>query len=125
NSECGNVYGMVALNDLTAIIHQDQVRGSNPPKVHPERIDPEVIEAFWVASRDVSGYTFVESETGEETESRRQPLLAIPALLFRSSECRRLRQMKDIGGSCGHGHPFITFPGIRILVRWEGGLQYG
>ena len=30
---------------------------------------------------------------------------------------RVLRQMKDVGGSCGHGHPLITFPGIRILVR--------
>src|SRR2546425_9657548 len=62
------IHGILAFHHLAAMIHQDQVRDADLAEVHPERIHPEVIPAFWIAGGDVACHSFVEAEAGKEPE---------------------------------------------------------
>jgi hypothetical protein len=48
--KCGDVHGVVTLDHLAAMVHQNQIRDANPTEVHSEGIDPEVVQAFGIAS---------------------------------------------------------------------------
>jgi len=62
---------------------QSQIPDANLPEVHPERIDPEVVQALRIASGDVSGNAFVEPEAREEPKGGGQSLLAMPTFLLK------------------------------------------
>ena len=88
NDEGRRVHRPVALDDLTVIVHQDEVFDPNLLEVHAERIHPEVVEQFRIAGGDVTGHALVEPEMTEETEGGREALLAVPALVLDARELR-------------------------------------
>ena len=88
--ERGAVERPVAVDDLTAMVDEQQISHANHLEVHPERVDPEVVEELGIARGDVTGGAFVESEVPEQSESGRQVLLAIPAFVLDVVELREL-----------------------------------
>src|SRR6266850_3610894 len=97
-----SVDGMLSLDHVAAVIHQNQVGRANLPEVHPERVHPEVVEPFRIARRDVPRYAFIESETRKEPEGRGQHPLAMQALLCGRGKLRRPRNVQYIGGCSRH-----------------------
>ena len=57
-------------------------------EVHPERVDPEVVEQLGVAGGDVAGRALVEAEVPEQPEGGGEPLLAVAALVVHRGELR-------------------------------------
>ena len=70
NRESRSIHRVSSFDDLSLMIHKNQIRRANLPEVHPERVDPKMIELFWVASRDMASDTLGESETREKPERR-------------------------------------------------------
>src|SRR5882724_6794426 len=103
NREGCTVEGVLPFHDLALVIHQNEVGDANLAEVHAEGIDPEMIEAFGVASGDVSGNAFIESKSREQSEGARQALLAMPAFLFQRGEAGGSRQVERVLGGYGHG----------------------
>ena len=68
NRECRSIYRVVALDDLAAMVHQNQVRRADLPEMHPERVHPEMVQPFRVASRDVAGHSFIKCETRKQAK---------------------------------------------------------
>ena len=66
-------------------------------EVHPERIDPEVVESLGITGGDVAGHPLVEPELGEQPEAGRQTLLAVEALLFGRVEHHVRGKRHDLG----------------------------
>src|SRR5271157_1608927 len=92
NGKCGRVHRPVAVHDLTTIVDQDEVLHADLLEVHPEGVDPEVIEELGIACGDVTCDSFVESELSEQTESGGEALLAVPPLVFDVVEPGELRR---------------------------------
>ena len=65
-----------------------------------------MIEAFRVASGDVAGHAFIESEAGKQTVGARQALLAILAFLFHRAKGWRTGQVERVW--CGYGHRYLV-----------------
>src|ERR1700726_1485186 len=61
NRKRRSIYRMLALDDLAAMVHQNQIRRADLAEVHPERVHPEMVQSFRIAGRDVTGYSFIES----------------------------------------------------------------
>ena len=97
--ERGAVHHRVALDDLAGVVDADQVGDADVLEVHPERVDPEVVEVLGVAHGDVAGDALVEAELAEQPERRREPLLAVQALLLDRVE---LREEAQVGKQCSH-----------------------
>ena len=72
------------------------------PEVDAERIDPEAVGVLRVADGDVAGDAFVEPESGEQAERRRQALLAVAPLLLEGRESGRRREVFGSSGSFSH-----------------------
>ena len=87
----------IALDDLTAVVDQDEVPDPDELEVHAERVDPEVVEQLRVPCRDVAGDPFVESELSEQPERGGEPLLAVPALVLDVVECRESGGRRSAG----------------------------
>jgi hypothetical protein len=83
DGEGGPVHRPGALDDVAVVVAEDEVRRLDLLEAHPERVDPEVVEALGVAGGDVAGDALVEPEPAEDPEGRRQPPLAVLALLLR------------------------------------------
>src|SRR3989442_3694525 len=92
NRKGRGIQGILAFHHLAAMIHQDQVRDADLAEVHPERIHPEVIPAFWIAGGDVACHSFVEAEAGKEPEGSGKPLFAMLSLLFERSKRQRCKK---------------------------------
>jgi hypothetical protein len=71
-----------------------------------------MVGSLGVASGDVAGYALVESIGGEQAESPGQTLLAVATLFFLAGKTEPLGQLKNVGGSSGHGSP----PGKRDRI---------
>ncbi len=68
-------------------------------EVHPEGVQPEPVEVLGVAHGDVPGNTLVEPELPEQTEGRRQALLAVQPFLLHRVE---LGEEAQVGKRRGH-----------------------
>src|SRR5882672_4053419 len=44
-----SIDGILSLDHVAAVIHQNQVGRADLPEVHPERVHPEVVKPFWIA----------------------------------------------------------------------------
>ncbi len=82
----GAIDDVVALDDLAVVVHQEQVGDADQAEVLAERIHPEVVAELGVARRDVPRRPLVVPELRPEAERRREPLLAVEALLFDGRE---------------------------------------
>src|SRR5260370_33794346 len=80
DGEGGEIDFRAAFDDVSGVIHQNQVRGANLAEVHAERVHPEMIETLRIAGSDVAGDAFVKAESGEEAKRGGEPLLAVSAL---------------------------------------------
>src|SRR5579859_2348796 len=98
NRECRSIYRVVALDDLAAMVHQNQVRRADLPEMHAERVHPEMVQAFRVAGRDVAGYSFIELETRKQAKCGGKHALTMQALLGRRGKFRWLR---NVWCACG------------------------
>src|SRR4051794_29238829 len=92
DGECRPVERPVAVDELAAIVDQQQILYTDLLEAHPERIDPEVIEPLGVARGDVSRDSFIEPELAEQAERGSETLLAVPALVVNRREGRELRR---------------------------------
>jgi hypothetical protein len=79
--ERGAVHRPVAVDDLALRVDEQEVADPDALEVHPERIDPEVVEVLRVTGGDVAGGALVEAEVAEHAECGREPLFAVPALV--------------------------------------------
>ena len=79
----------VALDDLAQIVHEDEVLDPDVLEVHPQRVHPEMVEAFGIACGDVSGDALVEPETTEQPKRGGEALLAMPALVLGACVLRK------------------------------------
>jgi len=77
----GLVHLARAFDDLAVRVHEQQVLHADAPEVAAEGVHPEVVGALRVAGGDVAGHALVEAEAGEDPERRREPLLAVAALV--------------------------------------------
>ena len=82
DGEGGLVDRPTALDDLTAVVDQDQVAHSDLLEAHAEGIDPEVVEPFGVARGDVPGNSLVESQATEDAERSSEALFAVETLVL-------------------------------------------
>src|SRR6267378_7453702 len=119
-----SIDGILSLDHVAAMIHQNQVGRANLPEVYPERVHPEVVEPFRIARRDVSRHAFIESETRKEPEGRGQHPLAMYALLRGRGKLRRPRDVQYIGGCSRH---WTSVPRIERIIPVDllsgGGLR--
>ena len=79
----------LALDDLAVVVDENQVRDADVAEVHPEGVDPEVVEQFGVARRDVPGDAFGEAELAEDAQRAGESLLAVLAFGLDRVEGRR------------------------------------
>ena len=93
--ERGPVHPRVALDDGAVVVDADQVGDANVLEVHQERVQPEPIGVLRVAHRDVPGHALVEAELAEETERRREPLLAMQPLGLDGVETGGVREVVE------------------------------
>ena len=114
NGEGSLVQRVATLHDVAVVVHQQQVRHLDLAESDAERIDPEMIGPFRVASSDMSGHAFLEAEHRERSVHRCQSFLAVLALGLDRVERRGLRD-RDLGervcggvGSRRHGHHRTT-----------------
>jgi hypothetical protein len=103
NREGCPVDRVLPFHDLALVIHQNEVGDANLTEVHAEGIDPEMIEAFGVASGDVASDAFIESESREQAEGTGQALLAMPAFLFQRGEPGGSGKVERVLGGNSHG----------------------
>ena len=88
--ERGGVHGPLALQhaareiDLAEVARADQAPGD------AERIHPEAVGVFGIASREVARHPVVVAEAREDPARAREARLAVRALLFDAREGRRL-----------------------------------
>src|SRR5450631_3700240 len=88
------IYRMFALDNFATMVHQNQVRCADLTEMHPERIHPEMVWSFRIASRNVTGYSFIESETRKQAKCSGKHALAVQAFLGRRGKFRRLRNVR-------------------------------
>jgi hypothetical protein len=112
DGERGDVHTAVALHDLTAVVHEDQVGRADVRERHAEGVHPEVIEPLGVARGDVTGHALLEPEPGEESEPRGEALLAMQPGFVHRVERREIppRVRGEIAGgkSVSHGSSVLT-----------------
>ena len=72
DGERRRVDGVVALDDLALVVHEDEIATPDRAEVHRERVDPEVVGELGVAGGDVAGDALAEAERAEEAEPGRQ-----------------------------------------------------
>ena len=82
DGEGGGVDRPVAVDDLAAVVDQDEVLDPDELEAHPEWIDPEVVGALGIPDGDVTGQPLVEAELSEQPEGGGEALLAMPALVL-------------------------------------------
>ena len=109
NGESCAVDRVLPFHDLAVVVYQNQIGDANLAKVHAERIDPEMIEAFRVTGGDVPSDAFVESEAREQTEGAGQALLAVLALLGDRGKCWRSGDVERVLPGNSHGR-LLRFP---------------
>src|SRR5580704_16844397 len=97
NRKCRCVHRMFSFDDLAAMVHQNQIRRADLAEVHPERIHPEMIQLFRVASGDVTGNSFIKSKTRKEAKRCGKHAFAMQTLLGLRGEFRWLR---NVGCAC-------------------------
>src|SRR5580704_4747632 len=112
DGEGGDVDRLITLDHLASVVDQNQVRHADVAKVHGEGVHPEVIEAFGIAGGDMTGDSLVESELGEESEGRRQPLLPVEPLLLGGVEHHIRWEFHDLG------HDFLLVTDLRCCADW-------
>src|SRR4029077_17701914 len=105
------------FHDLAAVIDQNQVGGTNFAEVHPEGIDPKMIEALRITGRDMAGYSLIESEAREQPVCAGQPLLAMTTLRFRGGKNRRCGQVEST--LCSDWHHYLT----RLRTNYSAALR--
>src|ERR1700730_16496023 len=93
NRECRSIYGVAALDDLAAMVDQDQIRRADLPEMHPEGVHPEMVQPFRVAGGDVPGHSFIKCETRKQAKCGGKHALAMQTLLGSSGKFRRLRNV--------------------------------
>ena len=81
DGEGGGVDRPVALDDLAAVVHQEEVLDPDGLEAHPEWVDPEVVGTLGIPCGDVAGQSLVEPELPEEPEGGGEALLAMLALV--------------------------------------------
>jgi len=94
NDEGGRIDRIIAFDDVAAVVAADEVRDLDLAEMHAERIDPERVGKLGVARGDVSGDPLVEAEFREQSEARRQFLLAMQPLFRRAREFWRHWQLR-------------------------------
>jgi hypothetical protein len=82
DGEGGGVDRPIAVDDLAAVVHQDEVFDANELEAHPEWVHPEVVGALRIPHGDVTGQPLVEPELPEQPEGGGETLLAMPALVL-------------------------------------------
>src|SRR6266436_2563622 len=97
-----SIDGILSLDHVAAVIHQNQVGRTDLPEVHPKWVHPEVVAPFRIARRDVSRHTFIKSKARKEPEGRGQHPLAMYALLRGRVKLRRPRDVQYVGGCSRH-----------------------
>src|SRR5260370_6540305 len=98
NRKCRSIYRVVALDDLAAMVHQNQVRRADLPEMHPERVHPEMVQSFRIAGRDVASHSFIKCETRKQAKRGGEHALAMQALLCRGGKFGWLR---NVWCACG------------------------
>lgn len=83
-----------AVDHLTVMVHQDQIRGLDLAKGHAERVHPEVVRLDGVAERDVAGDAFVVALLAEDAEGQCQPALEVGALFVLVGELGRAGELE-------------------------------
>ena len=72
---------MLAFDNFSVLVHQDQVRDADMTEMHTEGIDPEMIRSLRIARGNVPGHTFIKTELGKKTEGRGQAFFAVSSFL--------------------------------------------
>jgi len=80
--ERGRVHRMAAVDDVAAVVDEDEVAGAHLAEALAERVHPEVLGEFGVTHRDVAGDPLAESELAEDAERPGQLRLAVGAFLL-------------------------------------------
>src|SRR5712672_2332945 len=93
---------MLAFHYYALSVHQHQIRNANLAEVPAKRIHPEMIRPLRIARRDVPGNAFVETKFREQAKRSRQPLFAMPPLLFNRREFRRDRALNILYRRSSH-----------------------
>ena len=97
DGERSRVDRSVALDDLTGVAHEDQVRDADVAEAHAEGVHPEVVGQLRVACGDVPGDALGEAEATEQPERPGQLLLAVQALLLHRVELGRASALHRVG----------------------------
>jgi len=77
----GAVHTVLAVDDVTVVVDQDEVRHAHVAERQAQRVDPEMIGELRIPYRDVAGHTFTKAEAAEDAQGASELLLAAPALL--------------------------------------------
>src|SRR5438270_11293267 len=80
---------MIARDNVTVVVDEDEIRNADLSEVHAEGIDPEMVGPFRIPSGYMSRDAFVKTVPGEQTECGGQALFAMLTLLSECSENRR------------------------------------
>src|SRR6516165_5362207 len=124
--ERGGVDGTSALDHLTLVVDQDEVRHSHVTETHPEGVHPEVVGQLRVACRDVAGDALGEAEAAEEPQRTGQLLLAVEAFLFERGERWWGQLCEDPIGqplTLTFREVFRCFDHVHKLIVWPGPTQ--
>src|SRR5258708_4110932 len=127
NRKRRSIQRMLAFHYFAFSIYQHQVRNANLAEVHAKRIHPEMIRPLRIARRDVPGNAFIETKLREQAKRSRQPLFAMPPLLFNRREFRRARALNILYRRGSHVYLQETeaFFARSIAPRrtWKNGTQ--
>ena len=107
--ERSRVHRRRAVDDVAAVVDEDEVAGRIVAEALAERVDPEQLGELRVAHRDVAGDALAEPELAEDAQRAGELRLAVGALLLDGRERRRelerglLRDQRPTVDGAGRG----------------------
>src|SRR6266478_3813362 len=122
NGEGGLIDFAIALDDVTFIVDEEQIRDANLAEVHAERIDPEMIEALRIARGDMAGDAFVKSAARKKAGRAGELFFAMTPLLGGSGKHGRAGDALDLRLYLGHK---TLLAGCGLLYRIRRGCGEG
>lgn len=103
-------------DDLSLMVHLDQVRHLDQRERNAEGIHPERSGVDWVAESDVSSDAFVEAEFSEDAEGGCQaPFQIFPLLIF----------VLEFGRTGEFGHLHLGFLGVQARLQGRSDRGFG
>jgi hypothetical protein len=102
NREGRSIHRVFSFDDLTLMIHKNQIRSANLSEVHSERVDPKMIEFFGITRGDVASDTFVEPKTREQPECCGEHPFAMQAFFSCGGKHRRAKTLRGNCWCCWH-----------------------